>query len=110
MSAKKGQGRPIGKHVRYALEILEFIGPATYSQVWAYMPEIEESSNAAKCLRRGVDYGFAERVGGNPMQYRALPGWRERIDAPVPPRTPSKAQEKIRAARVSSVWEWGARV
>jgi len=104
MTARKGQGRPIGKRVIEAMEILECMGEATYTEVWALMEDVTDSRNADKYLTRAVAYGLAERLDGRPVKYRVMPNWREYLMAPAAPE-----REPVGPRPVSSVWELGMR-
>ena len=102
MTAKKGQGRPIGKRVIQAMEILERLGEATYTEVWEHMQDVCERENASKYMGRSVEYGLAVRIGGKPVKYRPVPEWRRWLT-----ETPTERPADPSRPRVNSVWALG---
>lgn len=96
-------GRPIGKRVIQAMEILERLGEASYTEVWEHMQDVCERENASKYMARSVSYGLAIRIGGKPAKYRPAPEWRRWLTE-TPPDRP-EAQNK---PRINSVWALGA--
>jgi hypothetical protein len=68
--------RPIGKHVRRVLEILEECGPSTYLQVFERMSV--PKPNVSKYCVRAVEMGLATADNSvKPKLYAAVKGWRE---------------------------------
>lgn len=92
------QGRAIGKRVIQAMEILERLGVARYTEVWAEMTDVCDRENASKYCARAVEYGLAVKVKKDkPVTYRVVPNWREYLVAPPP---------KAAVPRVNSIWQY----
>lgn len=102
MVAKTGCGRPIGKSVVRAMEILERLGEANYTEVWLHMQDVGPCFDSSKYLRRSVEYGLAERLEGRPARYRPVSGWRDILAAPV---QPTGRLSTMPMRRVASVWD-----
>ena len=107
-SRKARSGRPIGHRVIQAMEILERLGEANYMQVWEQMHDGCCRHNASKYMARSVEYGLAERIGGNPVKYRPVQQWRRWLtEAPVSARAKHGKPAK---PRISSVWDLGGTI
>ena len=66
--------RPIGKHVRTVMQILDDLGPCTYRQVWERMDVCKQNAN--KYCGRAVALGLATvDKTTKPCLYAAVPGW-----------------------------------
>ena len=66
--------RPIGKHVRTVMQILDDLGPCTYRQVWERMDVCKQNAN--KYCSRAVALGLATvDKTTKPCLYAAVPGW-----------------------------------
>lgn len=103
MTAKKGQGRPIGRRVREALQILERLGPCSRADVLPHMANMTQLDDPSKYLRRAVVYGLAEQISDNPARYRAVPDWQEVLMRP--PEQPKRGYQQ----RFASVWDYAQR-
>lgn len=100
---RRDRGRPIGKRVIEAMEILERLGEATYTEVWEHMQDVCVRENASKYMVRSVEYGLAERVGGKPVKYRPVRDWRRWLT-----ESPTERHSTPAMPRVNSVWQLGS--
>lgn len=98
--------------MRDALEVLEARGPMTYWHIWPTASRTLRI-NAAKYCDRAVSHGLAEvDTSVRPRIYRALPGWRERIDSKQRPHIPAKPVVIYRPVQPTTFGAhnpWGAR-
>lgn len=118
----KRNGRPIGARIQEVCEIVESIGPSTYTQVRVRMDGIVQH-NAHKYCSRAVGLGFmtvqrsAPGEAFKPVQFTIIEGWRRLLDrqattciARVAEVKPVKAVPVVasRWAGVASVWGMAA--
>lgn len=74
--------RPVGKHIRAVMELLDADGPLSYIDLFS-ISDLDRSENATKYLRRCVAMGYATvDTTVFPRLYKAAPDWRKAIDAP----------------------------
>lgn len=109
--------RQVSNHIRIALTKSDALGR------WATAVELcsgqgLDSRNCTKIMRRAVVYGLAEvDESVHPMKFRALDGWRQRVNIPhistgrVPVEAPKefkRAPDRLPSRIINSVWSLAA--
>lgn len=106
--------RPVGKHIRACLEASEQIGTwATAGDLYRHAGLHIKPTVCTKVMRRAVDYGLAEIDElSRPLRFKALIGWRRRIDIPHISNkeyvSVAKPVDKPVIPRINSVWALAA--
>lgn len=104
--------RLVGNHIRTALAKSDALGR------WATAVELcagqgLDSRNCTKICRRATNYGLAEvDESVHPMRFRALDGWRQRVNIPhistgkidAKPDAFKRAPDRLPAKIINSVW------
>lgn len=103
-------GRPIGKRVVQACEIVEQLGPVGSRAVWLRMYDVGQE-NASKYLERAASYGLltVEKIGKRRV-FTIIPGWRETAGAMHKPGVKPKKEVIYRPHRgeLESIWQSSA--
>ena len=106
--------RPVGKHIRACLEASEQIGTwATARDLYRHAGMNLKPTVCTKVMRRAVHYGLAEiDESCSPYKFKALIGWRRRIDTPHISNKEYKKEykpvDKPVIPRINSVWALAA--
>lgn len=102
--------RPVGKHIRACLEASEQIGTwATARDLYRHAGMNLKPTVCTKVMRRAVHYGLADiDESCSPMKFKALIGWRRRIDIPHISNKEYKPVAEVVIPKINSVWALAA--